>query len=321
MDYTAPAFHLSHLTKHIMRTVLYYDIFSYPLKQDEIYTFLGSNSINKRQLQHALDELVANDILHFQNGFYFLGQNPGVTINRQKANAKARKMMPVARRMSRLISWFPFVRAVGLSGSISKNCMDRQSDIDFFVMTDPGRLWLARTLLMLFKKVFLLNSRKYFCLNYFISTDNLHIKDHNLFTATELVTMIPTYGQQHFRKFYAANKWVREYLPNSTNHNPEKVRQDSSLGVKWLLELLLKGKAGSSLDKYCMKLTTHIWRKKFTAMDKEEFDLALRSRRDVSKHHPQNFQKKVLLRLEEKKKAFEEKTGLSLTDKQPANYG
>ena len=85
---------------------------------------------------------------------------------------------------------FPFVRGVFLSGSISKGFMSESDDIDYFIITAPGRLWLTRTLLILFKKIFLFNSFRNFCLNYFIDSENLYIPEHNRYTATEIVFLI-----------------------------------------------------------------------------------------------------------------------------------
>ena len=97
-----------------------------------------------------------------------------------KANAPAKAKAPVkakvlvkAKAKARFISKFPFVAAVGVSGSLSKGYYDSDSDIDFFIITQHNRLWICRTLLMVYKKIFLLNSRKYFCPNYFISSEQL----------------------------------------------------------------------------------------------------------------------------------------------------
>ena len=91
---------------------------------------------------------------------------------------------------------------MGISGSLSKGYYDDDGDIDFFIITSPKRLWIARTFLILYKKIFLLNSRKYFCVNYFISSNALEIEEKNIFTATELTTLLPMFGNGSFHKFY-----------------------------------------------------------------------------------------------------------------------
>ena len=117
-----------------------------------------------------------NEGIIFQFGLYYQTQNePDWSLRRQECNRRADRILPVAQRMARLIGSFPFIRGVFVSGSLSKHSMKADSDIDFFLITEPGRLWLARTLLVVFKKIFLFNSHKYFCVNYFVDTKHLEV--------------------------------------------------------------------------------------------------------------------------------------------------
>ena len=51
-----------------------------------------------------------------------------------------------------IIAAFPFVRAVGISGSLSKQYADENSDIDYFIITAANRLWIAKNLPAYFQK-------------------------------------------------------------------------------------------------------------------------------------------------------------------------
>lgn len=62
---------------------------------------------------------------------------------------------------------------------------------------------------------------------------------------------------------------------------------------------MLSGKLGDWFDRKAMQITVGFWKKKFRGMDKRSFDLAFKSRRGVSKHHPLHFQQKVLERFDE----------------------
>lgn len=201
--------------------------------------------------------------------------------------------MGKARRMSRFIGRFPFVRGVMLSGSISKGCLAEDGDIDYFVITEPGRLWIARTLLIAFKKLFLFNSRKDFCVNYFVDLDHLTIEDKNLFTATEVLTLMPKFNGEACGRFFAANEWASGLLPNL----PAPTVAGLPVGdgaIKRLLERALRNGIGDEFDEWCMLRTLRHWRGKFAELERPDFDLALRTRKYVSKHHPRNFQQRVL---------------------------
>ncbi len=95
--------------------------------------------------------------------------------------------------------------------------MHEDGDIDFFIITKADRLWICRTLLVLYKKVFLLNSRKYFCVNYFVDENNLKIKDKNMFTAIEVKHLLSVYNPELIGHFKEINNWTNEFIPGSLN--------------------------------------------------------------------------------------------------------
>ena len=81
-------------------------------------------------------------------------------------------MMKAAKRVGTFIHRFPYVRGVYLSGSLSKHGITgKDDDLDFFIITKAGRVWAAKLLLIAFKKIVLLNSEKYFCINLLMSEE------------------------------------------------------------------------------------------------------------------------------------------------------
>ncbi|MBP7515119.1 MAG: nucleotidyltransferase domain-containing protein [Flavobacteriales bacterium] len=276
-----------------VRTLLYFDVFHYPLRPEEIERFLDLPASQTADLAEDLSRLVEDGIIREHAGFFGFG-DLAMAVERRKAdNARAEKRMDKARRMSRFIGRFPFVRGVMLSGSMSKGCLAEDGDIDYFVITEPGRLWIARTLLISFKKFFLLNSRKEFCVNYFVDLDHLVIEDQNLFTATEIQTLIPTFDAGVCERFFLANMWAGRVLPNTGRRRMTDLPAGTGFG-KRLLERLFRNGLGDEFDEWCMLRTLRHWRGKFAELDHKQFELALRTRKYVSKHHPRNFQQRVL---------------------------
>ena len=172
-----------------LKTILYFSIFRYPLNKDEIHSYTNYETITEteKELQHLIDEKILRKV----DEFYVYGSDLDSVIKRMRGNMYAKKVMKKASKKAKFIAKFPYVEAVGISGSLSKGYYDNLSDIDFFVITKPNKLWICRTLLMLYKKIFLFNSRRYFCVNYFVSSSQLEIEEQNRFTATELKTLIP----------------------------------------------------------------------------------------------------------------------------------
>ncbi|MBI2268930.1 MAG: nucleotidyltransferase domain-containing protein [Bacteroidetes bacterium] len=296
----------------IIKTLLYFSIFRYPLTVKEIYENCQHQKITLSETETELSKLVQSGYVSQTGQFYYVNNDVSAVDRRIKGNKLAEKYLLKARRYTKLISRFPFVEAVFLSGSLSKGYVDEEGDIDYFIITKPGRLWLCRTLLVTFKKVFLLNSHKYFCVNYFIDSKNLEVPDKNIFTATELVFARPMYNKNLCSDFFEANQWKDNFYPNKPVTNLSTVPLVSDNLLKKINESLFKGSLGEKLDQWCFKFTLAYWKKKFSDFDESTFDLNVRSRKNVSKHHPNGFQQKVLKAHEESIKAFNMKNNIGL---------
>ncbi|MBC3845566.1 nucleotidyltransferase domain-containing protein [Winogradskyella echinorum] len=281
-----------------LKVIIYFSIFKYPLTLEEVFSF--SSEKNIEDIKNQLQDLINNNIV-FKFGNYYSDVNDASLVQRRlNGNIMAEHIMPKALKRGKLIMSFPFIESVSVSGALSKGYYDDDGDIDFFIITKPKYLWLARTLLILFKKLFLFNSKKYFCVNYFISSDHLKIAEQNKFTATELITLIPIYGKTVFNVFVAQNKWALDFYPNRTINI--QLLSESFKKPIWSrsLEFLFTNKLGYKLNLYLKKLTLKKWKSKFKHLRKKEFEIALKSTNDVSKHHPQDFQTKVIGKLNER---------------------
>ena len=300
------------LKRDIIRTLAYYDIFSYPLTASEVYHNLRDNHTSLDEVKRELEKLSGNRILHQKGEFYLLNNNDNNIKRREKGNVLAKKRLKTAQRVSGFISRFPFIRGILLSGSISKGFMEEDSDIDYFVITHPNRVWFTRLMLMLFKKIFLLNSKKIFCINYFVDSENLEIQEKNIFTATELVTLLPTFSTEMYEELYAKNIWMRQFYPNFPKRETTEVLDRKNGILKSNLEKLLGNKLGDKIDDFAMALFDTFNKTKYKNYDKEEFKIAFKSSKKESKHHPKFFQKKVLQEFDRKIKSLEEKLGIPL---------
>jgi hypothetical protein len=287
----------------VIRTILYFDIFNYPLKLEEIQRFLAVK-ISSEDLEDILESIVMKEYIFRQDVYYSMKPGMEDIHRRISGNSKAEQMLPKAQQRAELISRFPFVKAVFASGSLSKDYMDEKSDLDFFIVTTPGRLWVARIILAIYKRIFLGNSHKEFCINYFIAADHLQIEEKNHFTATELATVIPLTGKKYYPKLMDENQWLYDFFPNYIVR-PTQLNHEISPLYKKILEVGLSLFGGKLLDNFCMWLTQRRWERLYSsAYAAPDFNIAFKSRKDVSKNHPRHFQKKVTDLLEEKWKVF-----------------
>ncbi|CAN5365220.1 hypothetical protein BH10BAC4_BH10BAC4_20010 [soil metagenome] len=277
--------------KNILRTLLYFDIFNYPLTESEISSF--SPQAMEAEVHYSIATLLDKKIIYLIDGFYCLQNEPVIIERRKNGNRLAERKMKIARRLSKLISFFPFVRSVMLSGSISKGYMDKNSDIDYFIVTETGRLWLVRGAMAIIRRCLLFNSHKYLCTNYFIDTNNLEIEQKNIFTAIEVATLKPMTGTSIVQQFQQANKWYGEYLPN---HRAEiNLKEDHRTALQKIGEKMIGSKTLDRIDHWCMKKFMSRWKETYRhTMSNDDFLIAFQSAGHVSRSHPGFYQKKVL---------------------------
>ena len=302
------------LTTSAIRTLLYFDIFNHPLSESEIRNLIQFDLKNEIELSEVLNELTDAQRIYFHDGYYSISAS-AFNVKRRLAGEKvAKTMVSRMKKFSSIIASFPFVKAVTISGSLSKNFMDKNSDIDYFIVTARNRLWLARTLLVLYKKLFLLNSKKNFCVNYFVSEDHLAIPDKNIFTATEVCFLIPVYKYDVYLNFMNNNIWSKTFYPNFPLRSEFYIVSEKFPRLKVFFEKLFSSSFGEYLDDYFFKATLRHWKNKFKDFDPATFDLRMRTRKNVSKHHPGGFQEKVLKELDVRIANFEKQHDIILRD-------
>jgi hypothetical protein len=297
--------------KAIIRTLLYFDIFEHPLDKTELFE-LNSAGPAQEEFNHDLEELLATRLIGHDSGYYFLGDGFRKIRERLEKQDRAMKHNRIAHIVSGMISRYPFVRAVMVTGSLSKKSQSQKADIDFFVITVPGRLWLCRTMLMLFKKVFLLNSKKYFCINYFIDSVHLEIPEKNIFTATELAFLKPMNNPELFLQLMHANDWIKGYFPNLTVQARD-CREIPDTFLKRTLEKVFNGKIGEKLDTTLLRVYRKRSERKFSDAQKHLFPVNFKTEKHVSKHHPNGFQQIIIDQHQSRIAEFEKKHQVILT--------
>ena len=212
---------LTPLSKSILRVLLYFKIFDYPVTKEELFQFVSSD--NKIEIQASLARLVRDGMVCSRGGYVWVMNDEAIIPVRAKGNASAERYLKVARRQARILSWFPFIKCICISGSLSKYYMDSHSDIDYFIIAKQGRLWLTKLLMSIIVETLeVLRLEKYFCPNYIITENNLHIADRNIFTAMEIVTLVPLYNQEEYERFLHANEWIKDYFPQYQMNLPVK---------------------------------------------------------------------------------------------------
>src|SRR5688500_7828226 len=101
----------------ILRTVLYADLFNFPLTVSEIHHFLIHDTIVP--LDQVAQSLQTSDtlrpLLHTINGYIVYGGRDELIKVRQQREMSSRKLWPVAVRYGTWLARLPFVRMVAVT--------------------------------------------------------------------------------------------------------------------------------------------------------------------------------------------------------------
>jgi hypothetical protein len=287
----------------ILRILAYFDIFQYPLTRQEITHFLPK-FLTDAKLEALLRSMVLSRTVFLRDDFYSLHDNPLLAYRRRDGNLRAKNLIPKAYSIGGFLYRFPFVRAIAISGSLSKNFAEENADIDFFIITKANRLWIARTIMHLFKKLtFITGHQHYFCMNYYIDEEALLIQDKNIFTAIEIGTLRPVGGYQKLNEFFEMNNWSSDFINGAAKLNATAGEKNDVIPwYKRFAEWFFNNRVGDWLDEWLMRVTTRRWQKKHVKgiRNKNGRTMNLVTGKHFSQSNPGAFQEKVLFLYKQK---------------------
>src|SRR5579859_1112129 len=203
------------LAEAIMQTVIYADIFDYPLTPSEIHRYLIGMRSSVAQVSTMLDSRTLRPLLSRQGAYITLQGRESIVALRQHRLEIAARLWPRASRYGRLLSRIPFVRMVAVTGTLAVDNVEAGDDIDVLIVTAVERLWLCRLLVIALVRL-VATSGDVLCPNYFLSERALTLSEHTIYTAHELAQMVPLYGQRTYDRMRQLNNWTATLLPNAT---------------------------------------------------------------------------------------------------------
>ncbi|HEY4612380.1 MAG TPA: hypothetical protein VII11_05315 [Bacteroidota bacterium] len=292
------------LQKDILRVLAYFDVFQHPLTAEEIYSFLPSNSTSPQAVSDACCSSPLTDIISPVGGYFLLKTNDASTVfERLEKEERARKHKKMASVITRIIKHVPFVRAVFVSGELAKGVASRNGDVDFVVVTERGRLWICRTLLIGFKKIALLNNKKYFCLNHLMTEDNLVVHKRSIYTAVEVVTLKPMLNESLFGAYLKQNEWTERYLPNYGVREYRTSAPQGSL-LQRCFEFFLFPSLAEWLDVNLLAFWKFVWERRYPTLTTEKRNEIFHCSRDLSTAYAGDFSSKILLSYQQRLAQF-----------------
>lgn len=285
--------------QNILRTVLYFDLFRHPLSFTELLRFIPSSQTNG--IRSLIEQGPLSEVLTIEQEHVRLRSRPATLLEeRAYKEVRARRYWHIARVITSLLRNVPFVRCVCISGELSKGVASASSDIDLFIITAAHRVWITRALLTVIKKVMFFNSKRFLCLNHFVSEDHLVFADRNMYTAVEIMTLQPLFGETLHRKYLEANSWVREYAPNAFQEWRDlSAPNESRSFLQRSLEFLLPRTVGDMLEERLFRMWSRMWRRRYANLSPESLDHQFQSSRFISTAYGEDMLARVMARYRE----------------------
>jgi hypothetical protein len=283
------------LESSVLKILAYFSVFDFPLSTGEIRRFLPPGS-NDDCLEETLQQMIVDGLVYQLDKYYSLQNNHNLVRRKESGYTRAQELLPKAMKIGRFLCRFPYVRGIGISGSLSKMYAHEKADIDFFIITKANRLWVSRTIMHLFKKLtFLTGKQHYYCMNYFLDEKSLPLRDQNVYTAIETLTLIPVCGEG-IGDFFLANGWVSEWFAGYPLMIKAQQKTASRSWIKRAVEWMLNNKFGNRLDTWLMNVTNRRWKKKEERrkLNYEGKEMSLLTGKHFAWSNPDSFQQKVI---------------------------
>jgi len=239
----------------ILRTVLYADVFNFPMKLEEIHHFLISDEPTSiSEIDQTLNQspILKQKLRRIGDYFIYSGTDDELIQVRQKHEASSQFLWPHAIGWGRWLAALPYVRMVALTGALAvRNAADDDDDLDYFLVTAPHRVWLARAFAIIVVRIGRLRGVT-ICPNYVLAETNLVQTRRDIFLAHEVAQMIPIYGNDYYRRFREENDWVYAQLPNAIDpfFDEAEIKIGSRNLLKRFLEVVCGGAVGNRLEQW-----------------------------------------------------------------------
>lgn len=290
--------------QNVLQTLIYGDIFDYPLSRGQLWQFLiAEKKITKQSFEQAVDSV--SNPLEVKNEWFYLAGRASILKKRLHREKISQVKFRIAKRVSRFLSFVPTVYLVGVSGALAVKNADEDDDIDLFIIAQKNTMWTTRLISLLILEMLGLrrkrkekNAKDKVCLNMIVDEKFLALpfEKQNLYTAHEVAQMVPLVERENiYRKFIKANLWVKNFLPNALKRRTVlNIRQNSAESFfSVFLRLVL---FSSVLEWLAKKLQLWYMRRHRTTEITSDHMLAF---------HPFDYQEKVLEEYKKRLKKYE----------------
>src|SRR3989344_5661676 len=148
------------MTRAILKTLAYFDIFDYPLTLVEVWKWLyleENRKVSLNEVEEGLKQL--SDKVGTKEGFWFLKGRPEIIKTRLERYSIAEEKFKKLISQARILRQAPWIKLIAVCNRLAYSNTDEKGDIDLFIITAKNRLWLTRLLVVGYLKIINLRPR------------------------------------------------------------------------------------------------------------------------------------------------------------------
>ena len=210
------------LTSAIFSTLAFFSLYDLPITSKRLHELLLDYQAGLDEVETALTVLALDNKIYQAGNLYSL--KPWKA---EELRARQEEIANKWQKIDTFYNWLavlPFVRQISVINSLALGTADADSDIDFFVITKPTRLYFVRSvIIVLFRLLGVYKTRQKikdkFCFGFFVSEDNLKFEELQIKPADPyfmfwLCNLRPIFGGQQYWTLMQDNSWLLNRFPN-----------------------------------------------------------------------------------------------------------
>jgi predicted nucleotidyltransferase len=231
----------------ILTTILYSDIFSFPLKKDEIWSFLICEKKVSPHIFNAALLSLRKQVIYI-DGFFCLKGREEIIAKRKKNSKEMMKKRKRAEQVAEKLAQIPSILFIGVSGGLASGNVAKDDDIDLVIIVKKDTVFTTRLLIIcVLEFLGVRRSRNQeqtadtICVNLLFdeaALDWSHFRQ-DVYTAREIAQIIPVFERNDmYLRFITSNKWIKQFLPNVKFANKNLLQIASHVfltGIVWII--------------------------------------------------------------------------------------
>ncbi|MFH1789776.1 MAG: hypothetical protein ABH832_01785 [bacterium] len=274
---------MDNLEKSIIQTLAYFDYFSHPLTNEELFRYLWKPPLDIKYdvfLARLNEFSIIGDKIQKKYCYYFLSGRESIVEDRRLKTYINDRKHKLARKAVKKIRYIPFVRAVMLCNNSSFEMAKEESDIDIAIIVKSKRMWIARLFTTIILSVFGMRRHRKkitnrICLSFYACDENLDfssliITEPDIGLVYWIAQFVAIYDPKGIRALLTReNSWLKKYVPNALECDTLSDRFFVngclfSKAIKFFFEKMWEGWYGNIIDSQAknfqlakMKMNSH----------------------------------------------------------------